>query len=59
MHNDYFYLKIYMFIFKNVLSDTKTIVSNYSVKKQVGLICLLNSFFCPHTGVCIAHDLYE
>lgn len=48
-----------MFIFKNVLSDTKTIVSNYSVKKQVGLICLLNSFFCPHTGVCIAHDLYE
>ena len=34
MQNDSFYLKVYMFIFKNVLSDTKTIASNYNIKKK-------------------------
>lgn len=59
MQNDSFYLKVYMFIFKNVLSDTKTIASNYNIKKKVNPICLLNLFFCPHIGVWVACDLHE
>ena len=34
MENDYFYLKVYMFIFKNVLSDTKIMALNYNIKKR-------------------------